>query len=69
MELHKVKSSNVEQIGYEGGTVEIHFKNGKCYTYNNVTEEDYLELKNSPSVGQHLHKTFYKKYKGKPKDE
>lgn len=68
MELQSVKSSMVSKIGYEDGTVEIHFSKGGIYTYDNVTEEDYNELKSAHSIGQFLHKTFYKKYKGKKKE-
>lgn len=69
MILREVKSSNVSKIGYDNGVVEIHFINGSVYVYNNVVENDYNELKNASSIGQYLHKTFYKKYKGKKKDE
>lgn len=48
-----VKSSQITGIGYHGPsqTLEIEFKTGVIYRYSNVTQADFLALKNAKSVG------------------
>lgn len=46
MQLISVSSSNVSQIGYENGILEVHFHSGHVYQYLHVPEAylDYFFL-------------------------
>lgn len=59
-----VESSNVEQIGYDVGTSELHviFKDGSHYAYLNVPEHIFGELKDATSVGSYLNREIKKTY-------
>jgi KTSC domain len=56
MQMHPVKSSNIESIGHDGDTMHVRFKNGGTYSYTGVTAEGFRRLKEAPSVGKHLAK-------------
>lgn len=57
MEMKPVKSSNIAAIGYENGTLAVHFvgsKNnpaGSVYHYDGVTKVHYDKLMASESLG------------------
>jgi len=53
-----VDSSNVDQIGYDEPSQELHvtFKNGGYYVYLNVPEHIFDGLKNAASVGSYLNR-------------
>lgn len=50
----KVVSSNIDSIGFEHGILQVKFKNGSIYEYHDVTLNQFVALKNAPSVGKHL---------------
>ena len=57
----KVKSSNINSIGYLHNLLEIEFKNRNIYQFKNVSEKTHLNLMNSVSKGAF----FYENIKGK----
>lgn len=59
-----VQSSNVDQIGYDDSTQELHvtFKNGGHYVYHNVPEHLFEGLKNAASVGSFLNREIKSSY-------
>ena len=54
MNRQKVKSSNLESIGYDPKKMllEVEFSNGEVYQYHPVTEEAHKELMNAESQGK-----------------
>ena len=62
MEMQKVKSSNINSVGYDkpSKTMYIEFLNG-TYAYPNTEEDLYEQTINAPSIG----KFFYSSIKGK----
>ncbi|WP_203338773.1 KTSC domain-containing protein [Nocardioides limicola] len=60
MERVPVVSSNLAEIGYEGGILEVAFKNGSVYQYDGVPVEVHAGLMAAPSHGQYLDR-FIKK--------
>ena len=63
MVLHPVKSSNIEQVGYDAKEkiLIIKFKKGTAYEYSNVPQSVYKNLMGAPSIG----KQFIATVKGK----
>jgi len=59
-------SSNIKAIGYdeESKTLEVVFKGGGHYSYENVPVEAHKELMAAKSIGNYLHSNI-KKYKFK----
>ena len=53
-----VDSSNIESIGYDDASQELHvtFLSGTYYIYNNVPREVYDNLMNAPSKGSFLNR-------------
>jgi hypothetical protein len=53
-----VDSSNIEQIGYDSDSMELHiiFKDGALYVYANVPVQIYEELLSAPSKGSYLNR-------------
>lgn len=49
-------SSNIEAIGYDAGTktLQVNFKNGGRYQYQNVTAEMWAALNEAESKGKYL---------------
>lgn len=64
VEMIAVSSSNVESIGYDSSVevVYINFLNGSTYIYKGVPEAEFLNLKNSGSIGSYLHRNFKNVY-------
>ena len=56
MKMTAVKSSNINAIGYDTETKELHveFKSGKTFCYKDVTPLEARELVKSDSVGKHF---------------
>ena len=56
MERKAVKSSQIQSIGYdpETKTLEVEFKNGAVYTYQNVEEDHHKALMTAKSHGSHF---------------
>ena len=62
MKRTAVKSSNLVSVGYENKTLEIEFKGGGVYTYENVPEEVYKGLISATSIGSYFHKNIKNVY-------
>lgn len=54
--MHKVKSSNIDSIGYnpEGFELLVKFKNGKTFSYKYLSSIEYEALANAESIGSHF---------------
>jgi len=64
-EMHFVSSSNVEAVGYDATTREVHvrfLKSGLTYVYYDVDEYVFLELRNAQSVGTYLNENIKPRY-------
>jgi len=64
-EMIFVDSSNIEAIGYESSTMELHvrfLKSGKTYVYYSVEEHIYSEFMQSDSKGSFLHSRIKPNY-------
>jgi hypothetical protein len=70
MEMHKVKSSNIESIGYDEGThrMRVKFSSGTLYEYEGVSKENYQKLRDAESVGSHFAKHIRGNHAGKKVD-
>jgi KTSC domain len=57
MEMSPFESSNIEAIGYDPETQEMHvrFKDGATYAYSNVPPGAHQQLIQARSVGSHFH--------------
>lgn len=71
MKIVKVKSSQIQDVGYDSdnATLYIKFIRGNWYSYDNVPGEIYEGLIKAPSVGKYFHKNIkgvfnYRKHKG-----
>ena len=63
-EMIFVDSSNVEAIGYDDNTRELHvqFLSGGYYIYHDVPREIFDELMNAPSKGSFLNREVKRVY-------
>jgi KTSC domain len=58
VKVHKVDSSNIEQVGWDEETKAVHvmFKgNSKAYRYGPFSEEEFTRFLTAPSIGKHFH--------------
>lgn len=62
MERRKVKSTNINSVGYSNKLLEVEFKNNRIYLYLNVPELIFLKLMQSNSKGSFLHEFIRSKY-------
>jgi hypothetical protein len=64
IDMIKVNSSNVKEIGYDGinKTLYIEFLNNSLYIYNGVPINKFEGLKNAPSVGSYLNRNIKDSY-------
>ncbi len=67
MKLHGVKSSNIQAIGFDPATKEMHvqFSSGHTYSYHGISEDQHKALINSDSIGGHFGKHIRPKHVGK----
>lgn len=49
-----VSSSRMNSVGLADNTMEIEFKNGSVYQYYDVSQSEYQNFLNSPSLGSAL---------------
>ena len=49
-----VSSSRMNRVGWADNTMEIEFKNGSVYQYYDVSQSEYQNFLNSPSLGSAL---------------
>jgi KTSC domain len=54
---HPVKSSNLDEVGYDPHThtLSVKFRNGGHYEYADVPSQAYLDLIRADSKGKHFH--------------
>ena len=58
MKHTEVSSRMIRSVGWEGGKMEVTFRNGTTYAFDDVPHEKALELLNATSVGKHFIKHF-----------
>ena len=51
MKLTPVKSSNIKAVGHKDCTLYVEFKNGRTFSYEDVSNEKYERLMTSDSIG------------------
>lgn len=54
MQRQYVSSSRISSVGWSNNTLEIEFKDGAIYQYHGVSEAEYQNFINSPSLGSAL---------------
>lgn len=52
MNRQPVESSNITAIGFENGSLEVEFHNGRVYRYFDVSPEIYYAIIAAPSAGK-----------------
>lgn len=57
MRRRQVDSSVIESVGYEGGVLEVRFRNGGLYRYRGVPRATFVALMGAPSKGR-----FFNRY-------
>ena len=64
MKFVKVESSTVAEVGYdyENKGLEVHFKNGREYIYENVPVEVYAKMLEADSKGKYLNESVIGRY-------
>lgn len=62
MELKKVKSSNIDSVGYENENLYIQYQSGAIYKYKNVPKVIYESLIDSDSKGRFMNSEIKNKY-------
>lgn len=63
-EMFPVNSSNVSSVGYdaENELVYVSFNDASLYVYKGVSQQEFENLRDAPSVGSHLHRNFKNVY-------
>ena len=51
---YSVSSSRISSVGWENNTLEVEFHNGAVYQYYDVTQSEYDNFMNAPSLGHEL---------------
>ncbi len=69
-----VISSNIREIGHtaidgEKGELYLRFNNGSLFSYTDVPEDVYQQLRIADSVGKFYHSEIRGKFEGKPVPE
>jgi hypothetical protein len=54
MERKLVSSSRIRSVGWENNVLEVEFKDGAIYHYYDVSQSEYINFMNSPSLGSAL---------------
>ena len=54
VEMHPVKSSNIEAIGHAGDALHVKYKSGQTYVYAGVPESHFHNARSSDSVGKYI---------------
>lgn len=64
VKMYPVTSSQITYIGYveEVEHLYVTFKNGQTYRYEGVSKEEFLELKESDSVGSYFAENIKSSY-------
>ena len=64
-EMHYVDSSNIEAVGYDPASQELHvrfLRSGETYVYYNVEDWAFRELLQADSKGQYLNQNIKDRY-------
>ena len=56
MNRQPVSSSRISSVGWENNIMEVQFHNGAVYQYHGVSQVEYQQFMNSPSLGSALSK-------------
>lgn len=56
MNRQNVSSSRIRSVGWEPNVLEVEFHDGAVYQYYGVTQSEYSNFMNSPSLGSALSK-------------
>lgn len=56
MYRQSVSSSRLRSVGWENNVMEVQFHDGAIYHYYNVSNAEYINFLNSPSLGSALSK-------------
>ena len=66
MNRQSVTSKNIASVGYDEQTqrMEVEFKSGGIYLYENVPKREYEEFIGASSLGGHFHHNIRSKYSG-----
>jgi hypothetical protein len=62
MERISVRSSNIAEVGYEDGTLQVKFKNGGVFEYQGVPAKEVANLHAAESMGKFLHSQIKPNY-------
>lgn len=62
--MARVVSSNISEIGYHEGRLQIQFANGSRYAYDNVPREIHADFMASESKGKYFATHIRPKYTG-----
>lgn len=62
MKFVAVKSSNIEAVAYEPGTMLVRFSGGAVYRYRGVQVQEHAALMAAESLGAHLAKHIKHKF-------
>ena len=49
-----VSSTRISSVGWANDTLEIEFKDGAVYQYHGVSQQEYKDFMNAPSLGSEL---------------
>lgn len=65
IERSQVQSSTIKSIGYdpESKTMEVEFKNGGAWKYEDVGQQAWDDFRGSSSIGKHFHANIRGKFK------
>lgn len=66
VEMTPVVSSLLREIGHEGTTLWVRFRNGTLYTYEGVTKEMHDAILGAESAGKYFSSTIKTKFTGVP---
>lgn len=67
--MHKLKSSNIEEIGHEGKTLTVKFIGGGTYEYDGVPAEMLGKILTAESPGKFFHKNIRGQFPHTKKDD
>jgi len=61
-DMHKVVSTNIEEIGHDDQGLHVKFKTGGLFVYSGVPKAAFEAMKSAESVGKHFHQNVLGKY-------
>ena len=67
--MEKVKSSNIEAIGYVGTTLTVRFRGGTTWSYHEVPPHVHKDLMGAESIGGYFGSYIRNNFKGKKHED